>query len=619
MKLLPILLLVALLPSIVYGQEARGKVLIDAFHNAPNEAFEADVRVLTNLLKGEGYPYNLNTDPLVYSRLKTFDLLVVITPNRPLSEGEVGEVLKFMQEGGGLLLIGENGNYTAVSSSTNATLPFNPENLNTVGVPVGVRFNRDILREKVGGEVTREVLINLFENHTITKGVSGIKMREGCTLGLSGKARKVAWGSENAYSESYGFVSYPPVVAASSYGYGHAVALCDTDGFLQPQERDARLLMANVFGWLDIKPELAEANRSLQNGTKLLSVHLYQDARAFLSTALRSYTELEAGDGMGEAGALLERAELGLSAGGLMEAGYTNYEGKRYRDALEGFEKAYKVYLELNDTIKAQESRRMAAEANASMTGLFHLGQGQELLHNGRYSDAKSVFRAALERFQGTGEGEMVNRTEEMIRKAEAGLEAVALTASAEGKIQKREYSKAEGELKRAWETFARLGDANGTAGVERLMALNGGYLAAFAKLNEAKGDLEAKDYERAAAAFAEASAAFAALKDEEMVREAQAGAEESQSQMKGRRTVFTALGAALLVLLINAGIFLWWRGRQAQRERRKAPQVGAVAELEREMKRLELRYTQGGLPKKDYFERRKELEEKLEAARKGP
>lgn len=617
MKLLPLLLLVALLPSIVYGQEAKGKVLIDAFHNAPNEAFEADVRALTGILKGEGYPYNLNTEPLLYQRLRTFDTLVIITPNRPLSEGEIGEVLRFVQEGGGLLLVGENGNYTAVSSS-NVTLPFNPENLNTIGVPVGVRFNRDLLREKVGGEVTREVLINRFENHTIARGISGITVREGCTLALSGKARRIAWGSENAYSESYGFVSYPPVIAASGYGYGHAVALCDTDGFLQPQDRDSRLLVANALAWLTIKDELAEANRSLQNGTRLLSVHLYQDARTFLSNALRIYTEVEAEEGVGETRPLLERAEVGLSAGGLMETSYADYEGKRYRDAIDGFEKAYRIYLELNDTVKAQESLRMAAGANASMTGLFHLGQGQELLHEGRYSDALSAFKAALERFQGTGDGEMVNRTEEMLGKAEMGLEAGALTASAEARIQKREYAKAEGELKRAGETFARLGDANGTATVERLMALNQAYQAAFAKLDEAKGYLEAEDYERAAAAFSEASAAFEALGDGETAGKARAGIEESQGQVKGRRTIFTALGAALLVLLINAGIFLWWRSRQDRRETAEPSGGGATAELERELKRLELRYTQGGLPKKDYFKKRKELEEKLEAAGKG-
>ncbi len=617
MKLLPLLLLVALLPGIVYGQEAKGKVLIDAFHNAPNEAFEADVRALTSILKGEGYPYNLNTEPLLYQRLRTFDALVIITPNRPLSEGEIGEVLRFVQEGGGLLLVGENGNYTAVSSS-NVTLPFNPENLNTIGVPVGVRFNRDILTEKVGGEVMREVLINRFENHTIARGISGIRVREGCTLALSGKARRIAWGSENAYSESYGFVSYPPVAAATGYGYGHAVALCDTDGFLQTQDRDARLLVANTLAWLTIKDELAEANRSLQNGTRLLSVHLYQDARTFLSEALRIYTEVEAEEGVGEARALLERAEVGLSAGGLMEASYADYEGKRYRDAIGGFEKAYRIYLELNDTVRAQESLRMAAGANSSMTGLFHLGRGQELLHEGRYSDALPVFKAALERFQEAGDGEMVNRTEEMLGKAEMGLEAGALTDSAEVRIQKREYAKAEGELKRAGETFARLGDANGTATVERLMALNQAYQAAFAKLDEAKGYLEAEDYERAAAAFAGASAAFEALKDEEMARVARAGIEESQGQVKGRRTIFTALGAALLVLLINAGIFLWWRSRQTRRETAEPSGGGATAELERELKRLELRYTQGGLPKKDYFKKRKELEEKLEAARKG-
>ena len=101
MKLLPLLLLVALLPGIVYGQEAKGKVLIDAFHNAPNEAFEADVRALTSILKGEGYIYNLNTEPLLYQRLRGFDALVIITPNRPLSEGEIGEVLRFVQEGRG--------------------------------------------------------------------------------------------------------------------------------------------------------------------------------------------------------------------------------------------------------------------------------------------------------------------------------------------------------------------------------------------------------------------------------------------------------------------------------------------------------------------------------------
>lgn len=78
------------------------------------------------------YDIEANFESLDDSLLATCQVLILKTPTRPYSDDEVGAVLRFVERGGGLWLIGDHTNVFGMST-----------NLNKVARPFGIRFRFD--------------------------------------------------------------------------------------------------------------------------------------------------------------------------------------------------------------------------------------------------------------------------------------------------------------------------------------------------------------------------------------------------------------------------------------------------------------------------------------------
>lgn len=613
MKAILILLFVVLIPG-VSGAELKGHVVINTYHNVQSEDLDYKVQTLTDLLKSGNFSVKEVRDrPLSYTLLKSYDVLVLLTPTSYFTDGEISDVLRFAQEGGGVLLIGESNEYPTHRIG-NVTQYFNPDYLNTLSKKFGISFNRDTLSERRGGRIVHDVAISNFEKHAITEGVGSLNLVVAATLTLSGKAVKIASGGDTAYSQVYDIVSYPPVAAVSRYGYGRIAAVSDTEGYIQYENK----FLLNAFNWLSTKSKLTEASAYLGNGTLLLSLDEYSGAKWKLESALSIYTSLEIGEKVNETRALIVICDKGINANSLMQAAYRHYENKNYTEAKAKFEDANKLYVELNNAAKIEESKNMIEKSAQFVGGISQFNEAVKYFDAGEYAKAKEAFEEAKKKFAALNNAEMVKKSEEMMLKSSRGSEALGLFALGSEQFKSKEFARAKATISQAKQVFADLGNSQKVEELQVLIEKIEKYVLAYSKYAEAEAAFNREEYEKSRDAFSGAKVLFAELGDDEMSRKSGEMAEKSISEIKERTRVRTAIVAGILVLLACGAIFVWWTGRQRKLE--KAPKVkitgktAKIKEMEGELKKLELRYAQGGLSKKEYVNTRRNLEEKIEA-----
>ncbi len=608
-----LLLLFAVLIPGVSGAESKGQVIINSYHNIQNENFNNKVLTLTGLLESGSFGYNEVKDkPLSYPLLKNYDILVLLTPASSFTDGEILDVLRFAQEGGSVLLIGESKDYV-IERVGNTTQYFNADYLNALSRRFGITFNKDALSEDRDGRIAYDITISNFEKHSLTEGVASLNLYAAATLNLSGKAVKVASGSENTYSQVYELVSYPPVAAISRHGYGRIVAVSDTEGYVQQENK----FLLNAFNWLNVKPRLIEASIYLNNATQLLSLNDYKGAREKFERALNIYTSLEISEKVNETKALIAKCDKGINANLLMQTAYSYYENKNYAEAKAKFEDANKLYIELNSTAKIEESKRMIERSAQLAGGISQFNEATKYFNAGEYRKAKEAFEDAKKKFAALNDAEMIKKSEEMILKSSRGSEALDLFALGSEQFKSRDFVRAREAIFQAKQIFADLGNSQKARELAVLLEKIEKYVLAYSKYAEAEAAFNGGEYEKARDAFSGSKVLFAELGDTEMSSRSGEMAEKSILEIKERTRVMAAIAAGVLVLLACGTIFTWWKGKQTKLEKAQIKvtrKTAKIREIEGELRRLELRYAQGGLSKREYGRMRHELEEKLES-----
>ncbi len=615
-----ILLFAVLIPASASGVEVKGQVIINTYHNIQNENFDYNLNILTNFLDSQSFGYKVSYSPISYPLLKNYDVFVLLLPTKePLTTGEINAVLQFAQEGGGVLLIGESKDYV-ISTADNKTVTFDADYLNALSKKFGIAFNKDTLAEKKGDVSAHSIEILQFPAHALTSGVTSINLFLSATLNLSGNALKVVYGNENTYSEFYEVVSYPPVAAAARYGYGRVVALADTEGYLRLEDNK---FLINTLNWLNIKAKIAEANAYLGNATQRLSFNDYKGAKEKFERALNIYTSLEINEKIAETKALIATCDKGIKANSLMDAAYSNYGNKKYAEAKAGFEEANKLYNELNYATKIAESQTMMDKTVQLVSGISQFNEATKYFDDGEYNKAREAFESAKKKFENSGDVEILKKCDEMILKSTRGIEALALLSLGEAQLKSRDFASARNSILQVKGIFTELGNAQKAQEVQALIEKADKYIAAYSKYNEAQAAFGREEYEQAMDAFSGAKALFGELGDQEMSSKSSEMLESSIEKIRERKTFRVAVVAGISVLVACGAIFVWWRGRQQKigkaQPLKPTRKTAKIKELEEEIKKLELRYAQGGLSKKEYVYMRRGLEEKIEAEeRKG-
>lgn len=203
------------------------------------------------------YNVTTTTSELTNETLSHYDVLIITVATKPFSNSEIDAVVGFVENGGGLLLLGEDRNWTGYLPAMN---------------PLASRFGFTFNNDDGGG--TRPLL-----DHPITEGVTSITYRVGCTINLTGP----------------GIVLFPgPALVAVEHGLGRVVGfgngqtLYDADLF----NEDNLQLGMNLIGWLSSSFVLSpiSVDITMDRGSTSSATITIRDASGIDQTASISFS-----------------------------------------------------------------------------------------------------------------------------------------------------------------------------------------------------------------------------------------------------------------------------------------------------------------------------------------
>jgi len=231
------------------GMPRSGRILIDDLHS---EYWEQSARRLSIDWFGDFSTYNYNAlaqhlgqyfqvsinvnvslaEPRI---LDECDVLILKTPTRPYSDLEIRAVRKFVEKGGGLLLIGDHTNLLWMGA-----------NLNSLIRETGLNFRYDMLARASDGGFNEYVASNILPIHPALEGVPELEWMTSCTIDPGPKGRVImavpdAVRHPNDYGNSsyFGPLGHDPryevgnhvVMAEVPLGRGTVVAVADSTPF----------------------------------------------------------------------------------------------------------------------------------------------------------------------------------------------------------------------------------------------------------------------------------------------------------------------------------------------------------------------------------------------------
>ena len=191
--------------------------------------------------------------------LQNYDVLIISTPVVPYSKEEIHAIKQFVNEGGGLLLMGNGWYWVDYHHSSIETFPYNQ-----VSREFGVTVHDDMIIDPTDYYPSENPSYALFSNfavHPVTKGVEHVYSLCACSLSISHDVFPVVMGDEDSYSGYHSYIyrpgEYPPVAAVMEYGKGRIIFLGHDCFFTNHTigEYDNLTFSMNMIGWLAALPD----------------------------------------------------------------------------------------------------------------------------------------------------------------------------------------------------------------------------------------------------------------------------------------------------------------------------------------------------------------------------
>lgn len=416
MRLYPLLVIFLIISSLpVQSQQIQGRILIDVGHSSQDIQ-----RILNDLARELEINYYTVEFTKTIAYLDPYDVLVIAISTIPFTAEELDSIHQFVENGGGLLLLGESGILTSQ----------NLEDFNVLAGYYGFEFQRDVVvdpkdnltLDKAYPEIP---MIENFANHPVTRNVRKIFFVSGCSMRLKKKAESLAWGGEDTFgdrlSELYGYGggTYEPemekkgkeliLMAFTESGKGRIVALGDTSLFRgraaagQPWPKDPfqyfdhKRLALNTFGWLSLKTKIGRASELVNEAKYLIEQGKYQEAKDILDDVKK--ISQQAGDFTiaREVALLLTEVQKGMEADQLLEEGKTYLEELNCEEASKSFEKALTIYESIKNAKKIQECLKLLSECGNTAA---LLQMADSLLSDGKKAFEQRKFGEAVEKIE---------------------------------------------------------------------------------------------------------------------------------------------------------------------------------------------------------------------------
>lgn len=254
-------MLIKMAPS--FAQEATHTLAFDLSHNEMVDLSGEGKDGLFHFIaaiKASGITvYALND--FTEEQVNRFSSIAILCPQKGFSDAELTILANYVQNGGGLILMGEWGGIRE-----------NTKILNNISKMFGVEFLADRVCDnqlaaayKTIGKYTLKVnkpfniKVSHFTPHPITNNVSSFGYYSGCSL-LADDAFIIARGSEKSFSDTdfdserqdWETGGYIAIMAAVEYGYGRVVCTGDNDVITNEkfEELDNKVIAINMANWV---------------------------------------------------------------------------------------------------------------------------------------------------------------------------------------------------------------------------------------------------------------------------------------------------------------------------------------------------------------------------------
>ncbi|HUX97912.1 MAG TPA: hypothetical protein VMV49_00015 [Candidatus Deferrimicrobium sp.] len=229
----------------------KGKGIRICFDTTQNERGKLNDNYTTfkELIEKKGYVVEANLEfPITFSQLSRYDVVIFACPDRSkIREFELGEIWKYVRNGGGLVIMGSSGGDKGRMT-----------NLNDLCEKFGITYNNDQVFDDQHNYGIRNLAIStVFVNHPITDGLELVIIPSSCSLTVTKKALGVVFTDDDAEPPD------APVLAVSEYGQGRVIVLGSYDAFRDGiragiQVIQHRILLENLIGWIVKDKPLAQ-------------------------------------------------------------------------------------------------------------------------------------------------------------------------------------------------------------------------------------------------------------------------------------------------------------------------------------------------------------------------
>ena len=170
-------------------------------------------------------------------------ILILAAPDRNLSDAEIASVVRFVQNGGGLLVLGDAWLNAAINLLLNQ---------------FGIQFDPTPIASPAHEWDAQSFYVETFAPHPVTEGLESWHTNWGGSLQVSGSALSLSWTTPDAWKDANGNSVQDPceavgsftLVAATQVGQGHVV-VCSDNAFQEGMFKSFNApLMMNMLAWL---------------------------------------------------------------------------------------------------------------------------------------------------------------------------------------------------------------------------------------------------------------------------------------------------------------------------------------------------------------------------------
>lgn len=395
---------------------------------------------------------------LTYSKLKDYDVLIIASFTEPYGSDEISAIKKFVENGGGLLLLG-NRLYPNNSVSGVFDVSFEEEDFvisHQVAAEDYNKYDFFLLKETENGSIYAFTLkayyfcVEDIQKHPITVGIEKLSLYEGIPITSFEKGDVLIQTDSDTWEDTRSKVfsasrqewylnpgkkdkdgeegPFDILLALDDVGKGRAVFFGGSFSFLNfitEKDQENVQLIFNAVKWLgepggpyeQCKSLVAYAQDEFSLAKSLFAGGEFSQAKAkfveaisFFEESIEMYPNAETNRTISEAESYIQRCNTATEAELLLEEASRLFENKEFEKAIEEFGKAKSLYEKIEYIEGIQECVDGIDKSNQWISlreeaiSLFQQGEetlniAQSGLDSTTYQDAKSLFERAKEKW----------------------------------------------------------------------------------------------------------------------------------------------------------------------------------------------------------------------------